>query len=98
MKVGQPVTVWIEGLESTAIRGSVDRIRSQAELRGGQLVFIAEVPFEADSIEDHSDDGEKAITYQPGMRGSARIDGERHALAWNLFRRPYEVLKSYLAW
>ncbi|MFN7877216.1 MAG: efflux RND transporter periplasmic adaptor subunit [Pirellula sp.] len=98
VNVGQPVTVWVEGLESTAIYGTIERIHSQAELRGGQLVFIAEVPFELASIRDQAHGGEKAIPYQPGMRGSARIDGDRHSLAWNLFRRPYEVLKSYLAW
>lgn len=98
VKVGQPVTVWVEGFESTVLQGTIDRIHSQAELRGGQLVFIAEVPFDVDSIRAKSYVGEIATNYQPGMRGSARIDGDRHPLAWNLFRRPYEVLRSYLAW
>lgn len=88
VKVGQPATIWVEGLEGHALEGKIERIQSQAELRNGKLVFVAEVPFVANSSQP----------LHPGMRGSARVDGDRHSLAWNLFRRPYELLRSYCAW
>jgi multidrug efflux pump subunit AcrA (membrane-fusion protein) len=88
VKVGQPVKVWVEGLEGKPIEGTIERILSQAELRNGKLVFVAEVPIVAD----------QTLPVHPGMRGSARIDGDRNPIAWNLFRRPYELLRSYCAW
>jgi multidrug efflux pump subunit AcrA (membrane-fusion protein) len=86
--LGQSARVWIEGLEGTAIEGEVAQVQSQAELRNGKLVFVAEVAFAADPT----------WPLYPGMRGYARIDGPHHPLAWNLFRRPYEWLRSYVDW
>ncbi len=87
ISVGNNVVVWIDGHANQPIKGSIQRIFPRSETRGAKNVFIAE--FELDQSE---------FTFRPGMQGSARIDGARHSLAWNLFHKPYEYLKSRLSW
>jgi hypothetical protein len=35
---------------------------------------------------------------RPGMRGRARIIGQQHPLAWNLFHKPIDSLLLWLGW
>lgn len=88
VRIGHSVTIWVEGMEHRAIRETIERIRPSSELRNGQHVFVAEVSCQSPDVHQ----------LRPGMRGSARIDGDFHPLGWNVFHRPYELLRSYLAW
>jgi hypothetical protein len=88
VRVGQPVTVWIEGMENRPLQQEIVRIHPRSELRHGRHVFVVELTSELP--ED--------LPLRPGMRGSARIDADRHPLGWNLFHRPYELLVSYWLW
>ena len=43
-------------------------------------------------------DREADYRFRPGMSGSARIDGPKRPLGWNLFHKPWEFLVSRLTW
>ncbi len=88
VRTGQSVTVWIEGMENRPLQQKIVRIHPRSELRHGRHVFVVELSSELP--ED--------LPVRPGMRGSARIDGDRHPLGWNLFHRTYELLVSYWLW
>ncbi len=87
VRVGMPVTIWIRGLESRPVRGTILRIRPRSELHDSRNVFVAEI--ETDNEE---------LQLQPGMEGDVRIDCDRHALGWNLFHKPWEYAVSRLSW
>ena len=87
IKVGHPVKIWIDGQESEPITGEIDQIHPRSETRNADNVFIAEIEF---PNEDER--------LRPGMKGSARIDGEKRALGWCLFHKPVNWLRSRLTW
>ena len=87
IKVGHPVKIWIDGQESEPIVGEINQIHPRSETRNADNVFIAEIEF---ANEDER--------LRPGMKGSARIDGERRALGWCLFHKPANWLRSRLTW
>ena len=87
IKVGHPVKIWIDGQESEPITGEIDQIHPRSETRNADNVFIAEIEF---PNEDER--------LRPGMKGSARIDGEKRALGWCLFHKPANWLRSRLTW
>lgn len=87
IKVGHPVKIWIDGQESEPITGEINQIHPRSETRNADNVFIAEIEF---PNEDER--------LRPGMKGSARIDGEKRALGWCLFHKPANWLRSRLTW
>jgi biotin carboxyl carrier protein len=87
IKVGHPVKIWIDGQESDPITGEINQIHPRSETRNADNVFIAEIEF---ANEDER--------LRPGMKGSARIDGERRPLGWCLFHKPVNWLRSRLTW
>ncbi|MEO1524758.1 MAG: HlyD family efflux transporter periplasmic adaptor subunit [Planctomycetota bacterium] len=87
VKAGQAVRIWIEGFEREPIDGILEEVLPESEQRDQRNVFIAKV---------HLDNTDSR--FRPGMRGSARITGPRHHLAWNLFHKPWEFLLSRLTW
>ncbi|MCA9217352.1 MAG: efflux RND transporter periplasmic adaptor subunit [Planctomycetales bacterium] len=84
---GQRVKVWIEGIEGEPIVGSIEQIAPRSELRNDANVFIAKLSLKNDDRR-----------FRPGMRGSARIIGPTHPLAWNLFHKPWQYAMSRLTW
>ncbi len=87
IKVGHPVKIWIDGQESDPIKGEINQIHPRSETRNADNVFIAEIEF---ANEDER--------LRPGMKGSARIDGESRPLGWCLFHKPANWLRSRLTW
>ena len=87
IKEGHPVKIWIDGQESEPITAEISQIHPRSETRNADNVFIAEIEF---PNEDER--------LRPGMKGSARIDGERRALGWCLFHKPANWLRSRLTW
>jgi len=84
---GNNVKIWIDGQESEPITGEITNIHPRSETRNADNVFIAEVEF---ANEDER--------LRPGMKGSARIDGQKRALGWCLFHKPANWLRSRLTW
>ncbi|WP_342190390.1 efflux RND transporter periplasmic adaptor subunit [Stieleria varia] len=87
VQVGDPIRIWLTGLTGESFDATVQRIRPESELGDGRNVFIATVTL------DNPDD-----RLRPGMKGTVRIDCERHSLAWNLFHRPWDYLVSRMTW
>ncbi|MEL7336223.1 MAG: HlyD family efflux transporter periplasmic adaptor subunit, partial [Planctomycetota bacterium] len=85
---GQTVDVYIDGLEGRSLRGKIERVRPQSELREGvhQNVFVAVVRIDTPGM------------LRPGMRGSAAISTVQRPLVWNLLHRPYEYVISRWGW
>ncbi len=87
ISVGQEVKIWINGLETDPIKARIQQLQPRSELRHDKNVFIAKVAI--------ANPGNRL---RPGMRGSARISGPRHPLAWNLLHKPWEYAVSRLTW
>lgn len=89
VKTGMQVSIWIRGQESEPIEGKIHSIRPQSEMRNSANIFVAEIEI-ADKTAN--------LKLRPGMKGSARISCEKHPLAWNLFHKPIDFLRSRLVW
>lgn len=87
VETGMPVRFRPDHAPQTVLKGTVERIRPQSETVGQRNVFIAEVVLP-------NPDGK----LRPGMEGVATIEGHPHALAWNLFHKPWEYAVSRLMW
>jgi multidrug efflux pump subunit AcrA (membrane-fusion protein) len=85
VQVGHTATIWISGQEGKPIRGKVERIQPRSETRDSKNVFIAEVMFPNDDLR-----------LSPGMEGNVRIQCNSHPLAWNLFHKPWNYVRSQL--
>ena len=84
---GCEVKVWIDGQEDDPIVGEIKKIHPRSETRDAQNVFIAELEF--------PNDDERL---RPGMKGSARIDGNKRSLGWSMFHKPMNYVRSHLTW
>ncbi len=87
IRVGMPVVFHVHAFPDQRLHGTVERIHPRAELRDHQNVFVAELRIS---------DPQRRL--RPGMRGRARIIGDRHTLAWNLFHKAYYALRRNLGW
>ncbi len=87
VRAGMDVTVRLDAYPTHRFEATIKRIHPRANPHGTQNVFLAEVRLP-------NPDG----TLRPGMRGSARIQGERHALGWILLRRPFAAAIAWLGW
>ncbi|MCA8998641.1 MAG: HlyD family efflux transporter periplasmic adaptor subunit [Planctomycetaceae bacterium] len=83
VRTGMSVSILIDGQPETPLRGTVQRISPLSEIRNDRNVFVAEVTIV--NTEDR---------LRPGMEGTAKITSDPHPIAWNLFHRPWEVLKT----
>jgi RND family efflux transporter MFP subunit len=84
VKQGMQVHIRLDADQSQTQTGTVVRISPRSETRENESVYIAEV---------HIDN--MAGLYRPGMKGTARVVGEPHALGWNLFHKAWE---SFAMW
>ncbi len=87
VRSGMPVEFYIHAFPDRQRTGTLERINPRAELKDHENVFIGEV-----KISDREN------TLRPGMRGRAKITGDRYPLAWNLFHRAYYALRSTVGW
>ncbi|MCA9154086.1 MAG: efflux RND transporter periplasmic adaptor subunit [Planctomycetales bacterium] len=83
-RVGQPVDIFLDALSGDRRHGRIERIHPRSEVRDGQNVFVAEVTL---------DNPHKQL--RPGMSGLARITADPHPLAWNLFHRAWQWLRTW---
>ncbi len=68
-------------------KGTIANVWPRSEVRDEDNVFIAEVRL------DNAD-----LQLRPGMKGRAKVVGESHSLAWNLFHKPCESVLLWLGW
>ena len=82
--VGDTVDLRFDGRLSEPVRGMLSRIRPRSEIRDAADVFVAEVelPILNDSL-------------RPGQRGHAVVSGPRHPLAWNLFHKAFDRVRTW---
>lgn len=85
--IGRPLRIWMDGFEHKRIVGHIQKIAPQSELKDAKNVFVAELTV------DNSD-----LSFRPGMKGRVRIDCQHHRICWNLFHKPWNFLRSRLAW
>ncbi len=85
--VGDAVDLRFDGRLSEPVHGTLSRIRPRSEVRDAADVFVAEVelPNDSDSL-------------RPGQRGHAVVSGPRHPLAWNLFHKAFDRVRTWLPW
>jgi multidrug efflux pump subunit AcrA (membrane-fusion protein) len=81
---GDAVELRFDGRLSEPVRGHLARVRPRSEIRDAADVFVAEV-----ELPNPTD------TLRPGQRGRAVITGPRHPLAWNLFHKAFDRVRSW---
>ena len=67
--------------------GEIARIFPKTEIRDIHSVYVAEVELD-----------NQASELRPGMKGQAKIRGDRHAFGWNIFHKPYESFCMFVGW
>ncbi len=83
----QEVRIRLDAFPGSQRDGTIKRISPQAEVRGQDNVFVAEV-------ELHNPDR----VLRPGMKGRSRVSSVVRPLAWNLFHRAWDRLVYHFAW
>lgn len=83
--VGEPAELRFDGRLSEPVSGTLARIRPRSEIRDSADVFVAEV-------ELPNPNG----SLRPGQRGHAVVSGPRHPLAWNLFHKAFDRVRTWL--
>lgn len=81
------VEFYVDALPAQAVKGHLQRIHPRAELRDHENVFIAEL------VIANPDN-----RFRPGMRGRAKITGDRKPLGWSLFHKAYFACRKSLWW
>ena len=81
LKSGQAVTVVFDGFDGETFTGTVERVRPRSEVREGKNVFVAEMEV-----------ANPEFKLRPGIQGYAKITGEQHSVAWNMFHKAWEAL------
>ena len=82
---GMPVRWRLDAVPGRQWAGQLTTLAPRAEVRDGEGVFVAELPFDGENLA------------RPGMTGSARLEGERRALGWVLFHKPWERLMASIS-
>jgi len=86
--VGDKVQIRLDSMPGAKLSGTVSRIHPRSEQRGEKNVFIGDVSIDSDI----------SLQLRPGMNGTAKIVGRRHALAWNLFHKAWEQVLFRIGW
>lgn len=87
VKVGQDVSVSLEGVRGQSLTGKLIRIHPRSEMKDDEHVFIGEVEF---------DNPEGRLL--PGMHGHASIDSGFEPMGWIVFHRPSEAFLFWMGW
>ncbi len=84
---GQNVSIALDAFPRREYEGTITKIHPRSEIVANENVFVAEVRL-----------NNASGLLRPGMRGRAKIIGDRHPLGWNLFHKPWEKLVFWLGW
>jgi multidrug resistance efflux pump len=87
VSAGMDVAVRLEALPAQQLRATVTRVDTQAEVANGRSTVRTEL-----LLQDSNE------VLRPGMRGTARIIGQRRPLGWILFHGPLQRLFAHLGW
>ena len=87
VKVGQDVSVSLEGVRGKSLTGKLVRVHPRSEMKDDEHVFIGEVEFD-------NPDGRLL----PGMHGHASIDSGFEPMGWIIFHRPSEAFLFWMGW
>ncbi|MEM1070773.1 MAG: efflux RND transporter periplasmic adaptor subunit, partial [Planctomycetota bacterium] len=87
VRVGMNVAFYVHAYPGTKLEGSIERVHPRAELRDHVNVYVAELKL---------NDPDQRM--RPGMRGRAKIIGDRHTLCWNLFHKALHASYRFLGW
>lgn len=87
VRVGMEVEFYLHALPERRMRGKLQRVNPQAELRDQKNVFVGEV-----LVSDPDN------VLRPGMRGRAWVKGDRKMLGWNLFHKAYYATRNAMGW
>ncbi len=85
LQVGQQTELRFNAFPLETFRGSIERIFPKAEVRNATAVFVATA--QINNVD---------LKLKPGMEGTATIETGPSTVAWNLFHRPVENIRSYL--
>lgn len=86
LEAGAPVTLFLDSRPLSPVEASVDRVAYKPVVNGrDQLVYHVSAEFE-----------ESPDFLRIGLRGTARVSGDRVPLAYYLFRRPLAGLRQSL--
>ena len=83
--IGDTIELRFDGRLSEPVNGTLARIRPRSEIRDSADVFVAEV--ELPNLND---------SLRPGQRGHAIVTGPRNPLAWNLFHKAFDRVRTWL--
>ncbi len=84
---GTTVEMMFAGFGSETFTATISKIRPQSEIREDQNVFVAEC-----LLANH--DGR----LRPGMKGHAKIQGEKHPIGWIALHRAWEQVCMRTPW
>jgi hypothetical protein len=87
VREGMTVRIWLDAFPEMILESTLIKLRPRAELREQNNVFVAELEVSNPDLE-----------LRPGMKGSARVIGERHLLGWILFHKPIAHFLGWLGW
>ena len=87
VRPGLSVELNFEGFGGQVFCGRLGKIRPRSEIRDDDNVFVAEV------LMDNSDH-----RLRPGMKGHARIIGDRRSVGWIVFHRAWEKVRTRFPW
>lgn len=84
---GMDVRFEFDAFPFETFAGKIERIHPRAEVIESDSVFVAEINLTNESGQ-----------LRPGLKGRARIIGQRHPLGWNLFHSAIENGRHWLIW
>ncbi|MEQ1824857.1 MAG: efflux RND transporter periplasmic adaptor subunit [Pirellula sp.] len=87
VRAGHKVDVQFDAYPSQVWNATIDAIRPRAEIRSNKNVFVAEVELRNDQDR-----------LRPGMKGTAKIQGDQRPYVWILFHEPMEFLVKRITW
>jgi biotin carboxyl carrier protein len=87
VSAGMPVQFEFDAFPFRTFDGTLQRIHPRAESLESKSVFVGEIQI------DNSDG-----LLRPGLKGRARIRGDRYPLGWNLFHHAWDSARRWLVW
>ncbi len=87
VSVGMPVQFEFDAFPFQTFEGTLQRIHPRAESLESKSVFVGEIEIE-------NTDGQ----LRPGLKGRARIRGNRYPLGWNLFHHTWDSARRWIVW
>lgn len=87
VSTGMTVRFEFDAFPFESFAGTIERIHPRAEVIDNASVFVAEINLDNSSGQ-----------LRPGLKGRAKIQGQRYPLGWNLFHGAFEKARQWLIW